>query len=87
MVMRSSASAGLFDAGTGLVSAGMAPTALRRCETRSSTSLFCALRAETGSDTTDQRSRLGLLLSLGREHVVPSKRSLGAIVTAPRTPA
>jgi len=55
---------------------------LRRCEERSSSSFTAALRAVTGSDTTDQRNRLGSLLSTFAVNTcVPSIRSLGLIVT------
>ena len=79
--MRSSASAGLFGAGNGLASAGAPPATLRRRAARSSSSVRAALRAVTGSETTDQRSRLGSFLSTSAVNTcVPSIRSLGAIV-------
>ena len=77
--MRSSASAGLFGAGNGLASAP--PATLRRRAARSSSSVRAALRAVTGSETTDQRNRLGSFLSASAVNTcVPSGRSLGAMV-------
>src|SRR5437588_10745035 len=79
MVMRSSASAGLFGTGSALASA--APAILRRRAARSSSSVRAALRAVTGSETTDQRNRLGSFLSASAvKTCVPSGRSLGAMV-------
>src|SRR5215213_4139832 len=79
--MRSSASAGLFDTGSGLASAEAPPATLRRRAARSSSSVRTALRAVTGSETTDQRNRLGSFLSASAVNTwVPSGRSLGAMV-------
>ena len=81
-VMRSSASAALFGAGSGFVSAGTTAAPLRRREARSSSSFFWALRAVTGIESTDQRSRFGSFLSTSAVNTcVPNRRSLGAIVT------
>src|SRR6267142_1506719 len=81
MVMRSSASAGLFGTGSGLAPAGAPPATLRRRAARSSSSVRAALRAVTGSETTDQRNKLGSFLSASAVNTcVPSGRSLGAMV-------
>src|SRR5690349_11208802 len=77
--MRSSASAGLFVTGRGLTSAALA--ILRRRAEGPSSSVRAALRAVTGSETTDQRNKLGSFLSASAVKTwVPSGRSLGAMV-------
>ena len=71
-----------FGAGAGLLTTGTTAATLRRRVARSSSSILCALRAVTGTDTTDQCSTLGSFLSTSAvKTCVPSSFSLAAMVT------
>ena len=77
--MRSSASAGLFGTGSGLASASRPSCGARAARSSSSSAPRCG--RVTGSETTDQRNRLGSFLSASAvKTCVPSGRSLGAMV-------